>query len=894
MSKAKTLYLIDGSSYIFRAFFGIRQFLSTSTGFPTNALYGFIHMLQKVVKDEKPDYLAVAFDSKEKTFRHKMYEDYKANRDAPPEDLAKQFPHFEPLVKAYNIHGVRVPGFEADDIIGTLAKKAAEEGFKVVIVSGDKDMMQLIGPDIRMLDTMKNKWFGVEEVQEKFGVTPDKVIDVMGLMGDSSDHIPGVKGVGPKTASELIRKFSSMHELYERIDEVDKAKLKDKLVQDKEMALLSRELVTINTTMELPGELEDMKFKTPDNSELRKLFSEFEFSSLLAELGDDAGVSSPAIEIHYETILIEADLERWIEQLKKSKIFALDLETTSLHPVQARVVGISLSCEVGVACYIPLAHRYLGVPEQLDLDLVLKKLKPLLEDPKLKKVGQNIKYDLIVLRNEGVNLVGVAFDTMLASYILNPSGRRHNMDDMARDYLGHTTTKYKEVVGTASKEIGFDEVDVERATEYAAEDADITWRLYENLSPLLQGDDLKLLQELELPLIEVLAEMELHGMKLDKSHLQKLSQLIQQKLEEQQKEIYSLAGEEFNINSPKQLSVILFEKLELPVIKKTKSGYSTDVSVLEQLAAEHELPDVVLTYRQLGKLKSTYADALQEDIFNKTGRVHTSFNQTVAATGRLSSSNPNLQNIPIRTEMGREIRKAFVAEGNNHLLSADYSQVELRVLAHLSEDEALVDAFQMGEDIHTRTACEIFGTTPERLDAEARRMAKAVNFGIVYGLSAFGLSKQLKIYPKDAKKFIDQYFALYKKVKVYMEETVAQAKEVGYTLTLMNRKRYLPDLKSQNRQVRESAERVAINSPVQGSAADLIKLAMIRLAEQIRTKKLKSRMILQVHDELVFECPEDEEQEMRALVTKEMEEVMPLKVPLIVDIGWGENWNTAH
>ena len=894
MSKAKTLYLIDGSSYIFRAFFGIRQFLSTSTGFPTNALYGFIHMLQKVVKDEKPDYLAVAFDSKEKTFRHKMYEDYKANRDAPPEDLAKQFPHFEPLVKAYNIHGVRVPGFEADDIIGTLAKKAAEEGFKVVIVSGDKDMMQLIGPDIRMLDTMKNKWFGVEEVQEKFGVTPDKVIDVMGLMGDSSDHIPGVKGVGPKTASELIRKFGSMHELYERIDEVDKVKLKDKLVQDKEMALLSRELVTINTTMELPGELEDMKFKTPDNSELRKLFSEFEFSSLLAELGDDAGVSSPAIESHYETILIEADLERWIDQLKKSKIFALDLETTSLHPVQARVVGISLSCEAGVACYIPLTHRYLGVPEQLDLDLVLNKLKPLLEDPKLKKVGQNIKYDLIVLRNEGVNLVGVAFDTMLASYILNPSGRRHNMDDMARDYLGHTTTKYKEVVGTASKEIGFDEVDVERATEYAAEDADITWRLYENLSPLLQGDDFKLLQELELPLIEVLAEMELHGMKLDKSHLQKLSQLIQQKLEEQQKEIYSLAGEEFNINSPKQLSVILFEKLELPVIKKTKSGYSTDVSVLEQLAAEHELPDVVLTYRQLGKLKSTYADALQEDIFNKTGRVHTSFNQTVAATGRLSSSNPNLQNIPIRTEMGREIRKAFVAEGNNHLLSADYSQVELRVLAHLSEDEALVDAFQMGEDIHTRTACEIFGTTPERLDAEARRMAKAVNFGIVYGLSAFGLSKQLKIYPKDAKKFIDQYFALYKKVKVYMEETVATAKEVGYTLTLMNRKRYLPDLKSQNRQVRESAERIAINSPVQGSAADLIKLAMIRLAEQIRTKKLKSRMILQVHDELVFECPEDEEQEMRALVTKEMEEVMPLKVPLIVDIGWGENWNNAH
>ncbi len=896
MSKAKSLYLIDGSSYIFRAYFGIRQFLSTSKGFPTNALYGFINMLQKVVKDEQPDYLAVSFDSKEKTFRHKMYADYKANREAPPEDLAKQFPYFEPLVQAYNIHGVRVPGYEADDIIGTLAKKAAKAGFQVVIVSGDKDMMQLIGPDIRMLDTMKNKWFGVEEVEEKFGVTPDRMIDVMGLMGDSSDHIPGVKGVGPKTASELIRKFGSIKELYERIDEVDKAKLKDKLVQDKEMALLSRQLVTIDTSMELEGELEDLKVRHSNNVELRKLFSEFEFSSLLGDLEDssDPGESSPKIESRYETILTEADFERWIKQLKKSKIFALDLETTSLHPVQARVVGISLSCEEGVACYIPLAHRYLGVPDQLNLDWVFKKLKPLLEDPKLKKVGQNIKYDLIVLRNEGINLQGVAFDTMLASYILNPSGRRHNMDDLARDYLGHTTIKYKEVVGIASKEIGFDEVDVERATEYAAEDADITWRLYEKLSPLLKGGDLKLFLDLESPLIEVLAEMEIHGMKLDPKHLQKLSKTIQKKIEEHQKKIYSLVGEEFNINSPKQLSVILFEKLGLPTVKKIKSGYSTDVSVLEQLAQEHDLPEVILTYRQLGKLKSTYVDALQEEIFSKTGRVHTSFNQTVAATGRLSSSNPNLQNIPIRTEMGREIRKAFIAEGNNHLLSADYSQVELRVLAHLSEDEALMEAFQMGEDIHTRTACEIFGTSPDRLDAEARRMAKAVNFGIVYGLSAFGLSRQLKIFPKEAKKFIDQYFALYKNVKVFMEKTVEQAREVGYTMTLMNRKRYLPDLKSQNRQVRESAERVAINSPVQGSAADLIKLAMIQLAKKISKKKLKSRMILQVHDELVFECPEEEEQEMRALVKKEMEEVVSLKVPLVVDMGWGENWNAAH
>jgi DNA polymerase I len=896
MSKPKSLYLIDGSSYIFRAYYGIRQFLSTSKGFPTNALYGFINMLQKVVKDEQPDYLVVTFDSKEKTFRHEMYADYKANREAPPEDLAKQFPFFEPLVQAFNIHSVRVPGYEADDIMGTLAKKGVEKGLQVVIVSGDKDMMQLVSPDIRMLDTMKNKWFGIEDVEEKFGVTPDRVIDVMGLMGDSSDHIPGVKGVGPKTASELIRKFGSIEELYERIDEVDKKKLKEKLVQDKEMALLSRQLVTIDTSMELEFLLEELEIKPANNVELQKLFSEFEFSSLLGELEGDSEptMNSPAIESQYETILTEDNFDRWLKLLEKSKIFALDLETTSLRPVRAQVVGISFSCEVGKACYIPLTHRYLGVPEQLGMDWVLNKLKPLLEDPKVKKVGQNIKYDLIVLRQAGIALQGVAFDTMLASYILSPSVRRHNMDDLALDYLGHTTIKYKEVVGTASKEIGFDEVDIERATDYAAEDADITWRLYEKLAPLMQGDDLKIFEEMEVPLVEVLAEMEIHGMKLDKSHLQNLSKLIQGKIEDYVKKIYASAGEEFNINSPKQLSVILFEKMGLTVIKKTKSGYSTDVSVLEQLAEEHDLPELILSYRQLGKLKSTYVDALQEEIFSKTGRVHTSFNQTVAATGRLSSSNPNLQNIPIRTEMGREIRKAFIAEENNHLLSADYSQVELRVLAHLSGDEALVEAFQLGEDIHTRTAMEIFGTSEERLDAEARRMAKAVNFGIVYGLSAFGLSRQLKIFPKDAKKFIDQYFALYKKVKIYMDETVAQATEVGYTQTMMNRKRYLPDLKSKNRQVREAAGRIAINSPVQGSAADLIKLAMIQLAQKIRAKKMKSRMILQVHDELVFECPEEEKQEIEALVKKEMEEVVPLKVPLVVDMGWGKNWNTAH
>ena len=897
MDKAKSLYIIDGSSYIFRAYFGIRQFLSTSKGFPTNALYGFINMLQKVVKDEKPDYLCVAFDSKEKTFRHDIYPDYKANRDAPPEDLAKQFPYFEPLVDAFNISSIRIPGYEADDIIGTLALKGSKAGFRVVIVSGDKDMMQLVGPKVQMLDTMKNKRIGVDEVKEKFGVPPEKVIEVMGLMGDSSDHIPGVKGVGPKTATELIQKYGSIKELYKCIDEIEKKKLKEKLVQDKERALLSRKLVTIDTAMKLECSLDDLKVRPSKHEDLRKLFSEFEFSSMLAGLeggSEETSKTTQPLKKNYESVLTEAAFNKWIKKLKKNKIFALDLETTSLQPVQARAVGISFSCNTGEACYIPLAHSYLGVPDQLGVDWVFDKLKPILEDPEIKKVGQNIKYDFIVLKNEGVQLQGIAFDTMLASYLLNPSSRAHNMDALALEYLGHTTIKYKDVVGTASKEIGFDQVQIDRATEYAAEDADITWRLYEKLSGLLKGDDLKIFEKLELPLLEVLGDMELQGMALDKPHLQKLSQRIHLLLTEQEKEIYELAGEQFNINSPKQLSVILFEKLELPVIKKTKTGYSTDVSVLEELSAEHELPEVILLYRQLAKLKSTYVDALQEEIFGKTVRVHTSFNQSVAATGRLSSSNPNLQNIPIRTEMGREIRKSFIAEESNKILSADYSQVELRVLAHMSEDDSLIDAFINGEDIHTRTAVEIFGTTAERLDAQARRMAKAVNFGIVYGLSAFGLSRQLKIFPKEAKKFIDKYFELYKKVKIYMERTVEDARDIGYTLTLMNRKRYLPDLNSKNRQAREAAERIAINSPVQGSAADLIKLAMINLDREIAQKKLNSRMILQVHDELVFECPSEEEEEIRALVKKEMEEVMPLKVPLVVDIGWGDNWNDAH
>lgn len=894
MTKRKTFYLIDGSSYIFRAFFGIRQQLSTSKGFPTNALYGFINMLRKIIRDEKPDYLLVAFDSPDKTFRHEIYPEYKANRDTPPEELAQQFPYFEPLVKAYGVASMRKPGYEADDIIGTMAKKGEEEGLRVIIVSGDKDMMQLISPNVCMLDTMKNKIFKDKEVIEKFGVKPNQVVEVMGLMGDSSDHVPGVSGVGPKTAIALIQKFGSIKSIYERINEVDKIKVKEKLLRDKDNAFMSHKLVTISSDMDLEFNLDYIKPGDIDNAGLKKFFEEFEFTSFLEEMDDKKNISLQVNRSRYQTILTEEKLDQLLKQLINKKSFVLDLETTSKRPVWARAVGISFSFEEGAACYIPFAHKYIDAPIQLDREMVFSKLKPIFENKAVKKCGHNIKYDFIVMANEGVSIKGIDFDTMIASYVLNPSNRVHGLDDLSMEYFGHQNLTYKEIVGVGNKEIGFDEVNVAQATEYAAEDSDMTWRLRAKLEPQLKGDMLKLYNEIELPLLEVLAEVERNGVYVDQSHLTKLASKIEKKLAVLKKDIFKLAGEDFNLNSPKQLSEVLFVKLKLPVVKKTKTGYSTDVSVLEQLAIDHKLPDKILSYRQLSKLKSTYIDALPCEIFTNTGRVHTSFNQTITATGRLSSSNPNLQNIPIRSDMGKEIRKAFMAEGDCMLLSADYSQIELRILAHLSMDIALKSSFAKGEDIHSRTAAEIFGCSLDEVDEDSRRMAKAVNFGIVYGLSAFGLSRQLKISQRDAKDFIGRYFHLYSKVKNYMEKAVTNARKTGYTLTLFNRRRYLPELKSKNRQVRESAERIAINSPIQGSAADLIKIAMIRLSNNIKDMELKSKMILQVHDELVFECPVKEKTIIESLVRKDMEGACKLSVPLVVDMGWGKNWNDAH
>ncbi len=905
MKKPPRLYLIDGSSYIFRAFYGIRQFLSNSKGLPTNAVYGFATMLLKILREEKPEYVAIIFDPKGKTFRHEMYKEYKANRKETPDDLKPQIPYIINLVEAFNIVSIQQEGFEADDVIGTVSKKAEKEGFEVTIVSGDKDMMQLISPNIKMLDTLKNKIFGAKEVKEKFGVEPERVTEVMGLMGDSSDNIPGVPGIGPKAAATLIQDYGDIENLLKNLKQIKKEALKNKLSEYREQARLSKKLCTIDINMNLTVGIEEMKVKELDSKRLISLFKKLEFASLLSrvELGDEKWMESgkargrkpDALKKKYKIVLSEKELDKIIIQVKNKGLLSIDLETTSVFPMEAEIVGISISIIPHEAYYIPVGHNYPGAPAQLKRDKVLGKLKPILEDKKIKKIGQNIKYEIIVFENFGIKVNNIYFDTMIASYLINPSKHNHNLEDIALEYLDYRVTTYKEVTGTASKEIGFNKVDIETAADYSGEDADITLQLSKKLLPALEKDALvSLLNNVELPLAEVLAEIEKNGVKINKNFLQKMSKDLEKNISLSAKKIYDMAGEEFNINSPKQLSELLFEKLKIPPLKKTKTGYSTDISVLEQLATGYPLPAEIILYRQLSKLKSTYVDALPLLINSKTGRIHTSFNQTVTATGRLSSSNPNLQNIPIRTELGRKIRKAFIAEKNHLLLSADYSQIELRILAHLSEDEVLMEAFKKGEDIHAQTAAKIFNVFPNMVDSNMRRMAKAVNFGIIYGISPFGLSKNIRVSLKEAKEFIDNYFALYKGVKLYIERAISDARKKGYVTTILNRRRYLPELNSKNKQIKEFAERTSVNTPVQGSAADLIKIAMINIFRSLKNKKLKSKIILQVHDELVFEIPEAEKKIMVDLVKKEMEGVMKLKIPLIIDTYIGENWGEAH
>ncbi len=890
--KSKILYLIDGSSYIYRAYHAVRH-LSTTKGLPTNATFGFSNMLLKLLADRNPERMAMAFDAKGPTFRHEIYEAYKANRPPMPEDLAVQIPYIKQVVEGMNITSLELAGYEADDIIGTLARAAEKKGFHVVMVTGDKDFKQLVSPGASIWDPMKDRTIDYTGLKKDFGLEPSQWVDVMGLSGDTSDNIPGVPGIGEKTAVSLIKTFGSVEGIFENLDKVTRKKLRENLTNFREQAMLSRRLVAINTEVPLSVEIASLRVSGPDAEALARLFKDLEFQRLQKQFPIKTDLSHK----NYRVILDDEALKGLIDELKQAGMFCLDIETTAKDPMQAEVVGLSFACRPNQAAYIPLRHRYSGAPRQLDPDRTLASLKPLLEDPNLAKVGQNIKYDWIVLKRSGIDLQGVIFDTMVASYLLNPTRRAHNLETIAAEYLDHKTISYKEVTGNKKGDKGFDEVPVEDAVPYACEDADITLMACEALKPRLQeGGFDSLFKEVEMPLIPVLVDMEMSGICVDKGRLEAASKEFEHQLHETEDRIYAIAGERFNIQSHQQLGRILFENLKLPIQKKTKkkTGYSTDVQVLTTLSLEHELPALVLQYRSLAKLKSTYADALVDLIHPETRRIHTSYNQTVTATGRLSSSDPNLQNIPVRTEEGRKIRAAFVPRKGWTMLSADYSQIELRLLAHYSGDPTLVEAFEKDQDIHARTAAEVFQLLPNMITPEMRRQAKVINFGIIYGMSPFRLSKELGISQKMAKIYIENYFRRYKGVKRFTEETKEEARKAGKVATLLGRHRWLPDILSKNRTAREFAERTAVNTPLQGTAADLIKLAMIQIQRAFAELRLETKMLLQVHDELVFEVPPQELTTVQKYVAEIMEGVYRLRVPLKVDINTGQNWAEVH
>jgi DNA polymerase-1 len=892
MHPDKTLYLIDGSAYIYRAYHAIRG-LSNSKGLPTNAVFGFTRMLLKLIQDRSPEYVVMLFDAKGPTFRHERYPEYKANRPPMPEDLSIQIPLIKKIVRGFRLSEFEQPGFEADDLIGTLSRMAEAAGFSVIMVTGDKDFIQLVTDKSIIWDPMKDETMDQAAVRQKFGVEPYQMVDVMGLSGDAIDNIPGVPGIGQKTALSLIQAFRNMNELYDRVDSITKKKQKENLVQFKEQAYLSRELVTIKTDVALTCDLEDFMLRAPDNAMLSQMFKELEFRQLQQAFP----VQTDLRQKDYAAISTKDELSDLVARLETSELIALDTETTSRNPMKAELVGFSFSMKPDEAFYIPCGHDYTDAPEQLDLNEVLHQLKPVLENPKIKKVGQNIKYDWLVFVRNGVDLQGVIFDTMLASYLINPSKRAHSLDQIALDFLDHKTITYADVVGKGKKDRGFGQVPIENAIPYACEDADITLLAKNVLQPKLEEIGLfDLFKKVEMPLVPVLMRMEQKGVCVDTEKLLELSKSFEQRLEGLESHIFAVAGEEFNVKSSQQLGYILFEKLKLPVQKKTrkKTGYSTDVKVLTILARHHELPALILDHRTLAKLKSTYADALANLINPETGRIHTSYNQTVAATGRLSSSDPNLQNIPIRTDDGREIRRAFIPRKGWFLVSADYSQVELRILAHYSDDEILIQAFWDNEDIHARTAAEVFQTDPSSITPELRRQAKAINFGIIYGMSAYGLSQQLQISQKMAKTYIDNYFARYQGVRRYMDHIIKETSRDKKTSTLLGRIRFLPDINSPNRNLRQFTERTAINTPIQGTAADLLKLAMIRIDAAFREKNLRSAMILTVHDELVFDVAPDELEEVKILVKGLMEGVWELKAPLKVNVEWGRNWAEVH
>lgn len=894
--------LIDGSSYMFRAFY-VPQLkrMQTPDGQPTGAIFGLMNMVKSLMTEFPDANIVAIFDAKGKTFRNDLYAEYKANRPPMPDELRSQIEHIHRGVKALGLPLIAMPDVEADDVIGTYAKQASDAGQTVLIASGDKDLAQVVNDKVHIVDTMKKVIYDEAGVVEKYGVRPDQMIDLLTLMGDSSDNIPGVPKVGPKTAVKWLDQYGSLDEIIANAGDIG-GKVGENLREFIPQIPLSKDLVTIRCELDVDPTLADAKMKAQDQKALIEIYQELAFKKWLADLGEKATASAPAdlapfTKGEYETIFEKEVFERWVEQLANSNAFAFDTETTSLSAQQAELVGVSFAYEVGKAAYVPVGHRYMGAPDQLDLDYVLSKLKPLLEDPELPKIGQNLKYDISVLANYDVDVQGGLFDTMLESYVIDSVSNRHDMDTLSITHLGHTPVPYSEVAGKGKSQITFDQVDIEQAGHYAAEDADITLRLHHKLMPvLMQNPGLhRVYNEIEQPLIKVLSDIEDHGVLIDDTMLLQQSQELASTMMKVETSAYELVGRQFNMASPKQIQEILYDEMELPVLRKTPKGApSTAEETLQELALAHELPKLILEHRSLGKLKSTYTDKLPTMINSRTGRVHTSYHQAVAATGRLSSSDPNLQNIPIRTAEGRRIREAFIAPKGKSIVAADYSQIELRIMAHLSGDEALVNAFNNKLDIHSATAAEIFSMKLEDVGSEQRRYAKAVNFGLIYGMSAFGLARQLNVERKEAQNYIDQYFARYPGVKEYMDSTREKAHETGYVETLFGRRLYLPDINARNHNMRQYAERTAINAPMQGTAADIIKLAMIEVDQWLSDKSLDTQMVMQVHDELILEVPNESVESIMKSLCEIMQDVVTLKVPLIVDAAHADNWSAAH
>jgi DNA polymerase-1 len=883
-NKTPLVVLVDGSNYIYRAFYAI-PLLTNSKGFPTNAIYGFTNMLLKLLRDLAPDYIVMTFDLKGPTARHEEFVDYKATRKPMPEDLIPQIPFIKDVVRGLSISVLEKQGVEADDIIGTLAVQASKRGWRTAVISGDKDLMQLVDENVTMIDTMKDKTYDMAAVKEKFGVGPDKVVEILGLMGDTSDNIPGVPGIGPKTAQRLIEEYGSVEEVIKNSENLRNVKLRETFRTYAEQARLSHQLASIRKDIEIDFDLQGAAIKEPDKEILSRLFSEFEFSSLLQEIKRD----TEKVAKEYKQVLDRKSLKELVALLQNSRELSCEVVWEKNPPTD--LIGIAVSTGSD-AFYVPLGHTNAQV--QLPAKEVFAALAPVLSKSKIKKYSHDLKNTLVFLADLAVDMQ-TAEDVMLAAYLLNPAKNSYELTELAWEYLHEQVPTPNDVAGGKGKTYPLALVPVEKMTAYAGERADAIFALAPTLAAKLKKiNAVDLFHEVEMPLLYVLAAMEKKGVLVDTSLLKQMSVELGQLLSISEEKIFRLAGEKFNINSPKQLQIILFEKLKLPPGKKTKEGFSTDVDVLTELARGHELPAEIMAYRSLSKLKSTYIDALPALINPQTGRIHTSYNQTVTATGRLSSSNPNLQNIPIRTLEGKRIRQAFIAAPDCLLISADYSQIELRVLAHLSEDEALLEAFSSGEDIHSRTASDIFGVFPQMVNADMRRQAKVINFGILYGMSAFGLARELGVSLKIAQAYIDGYFQRYRKVRIYLDGILEGARRDGFVCTLLNRRRYLPELKSKIPSVRQFAERMAINTPIQGTAADLIKVAMVNIAHLLEKKNLAARLIMQVHDELVVEAPVAEKEEVMALVKKEMEEVIKLKVPLRVEIASGKNWDEAH